>query len=89
MGLGAFAKRLIPEGDLLHLNTTYTTVCIMSRTYRNQPTYIFRPVQTYSELKQQYFDDDGYTVSSRHRYVPTNYDDISISAYKQLDHHHK
>jgi len=59
----------------------------MSRTYRRQPTYVFRPVHTYSELKQQYFDDDGYEVSTRHRYVPSLYDDINVSAYKQLDHH--
>jgi hypothetical protein len=59
----------------------------MSRTYRKQPTHIFRAVQTYNELKQQSFDDDGYTVSSRHRYIPSLYDDIHISAYQQLDHH--
>ena len=59
----------------------------MSRTYRKEPTYIFRPVQTFSELKQQYFDDEGYKVSSRHRNVPTLYDDVHVSAYKQLDHH--
>jgi hypothetical protein len=60
----------------------------MSRTYRKQPTHIFRAVQTHNELKQQSFDDDGYTVSSRHRYVPSLYDDIRVSAYQQLDHHH-
>jgi hypothetical protein len=59
----------------------------MSRTYRKQPTYVFRAVQTYSELKQQSFDDDGYTVSTRHRYIPSLYDDIKVSAYQQLDHH--
>jgi len=58
----------------------------MSRTYRKQPTYIFRPVQTFSELKQQFFDDEGYKVKSRHRNVPTLYDDVHVSAYKQLDH---
>ena len=68
-------------------DTTYTTVCTMSRTYRKEPTYIFRPVQTYSELKQQYFDDDGYQVKTRHRYIPSLYDDIRPSAYYQLDHH--
>lgn len=61
----------------------------MSRTYRKQPTYMFRPVQTYNELKQQFFDDDGYEVKTRHRYIPSLYDDISISAYKQLDHNSK
>lgn len=59
----------------------------MSRTYRKIPTYIWRPVQTFSELKQQSFDDDGYTVSTRHRYIPSLYDDIKVSAYQQLDHH--
>jgi hypothetical protein len=58
----------------------------MSRTYRKEPTYIWRPVRTYNELRQQFFDDEGYTVSTRHRYIPTLYDDIRISAYKQLDH---
>jgi hypothetical protein len=58
----------------------------MSRTYRKEPTYIFRPVRTYNELRQQFFDDEGYTVSTRQRYIPTLYDDINISAYKQLDH---
>jgi hypothetical protein len=58
----------------------------MSRTYRKEPTYIFRPVRTYNELRQQFFDDEGYTVSTRQRYIPTLYDDIHISAYKQLDH---
>ena len=47
---------------------------------------MWRPVRTYNELRQQFFDDDGYTVSTRHRYIPTLYDDIHISAYKQLDH---
>ena len=58
----------------------------MSRTYRKEPTYMFRPVRTYNELRQQFFDDEGYTVSTRQRYIPTLYDDIHISAYKQLDH---
>lgn len=58
----------------------------MSRTYRKEPTYIFRPVRTYNELRQKFFDDEGYTVSTRQRYIPTLYDDIHISAYKQLDH---
>jgi len=59
----------------------------MSRTYRKQPTHVFRAPQTHSELKQQYFDDDGYDVSQHKRYIPTNYDDIRPSAYNQLDHH--
>jgi hypothetical protein len=59
----------------------------MSRTYRKEPTYMFRPVRTFNELRQQFFDDEGYTVSTRQRYIPTLYDDIHISAYQQLDHH--
>jgi hypothetical protein len=59
----------------------------MSRTYRKEPTYMFRPVRTYNELRHQFFDDEGYTVSTRQRYIPTLYDDIHISAYQQLDHH--
>jgi uroporphyrinogen-III synthase len=63
----------------------------MSRTYRKQPTYIFRGVRTANELRQvrvsNDFYDDEYTVSIRHRYIPTNYDDIRVSAYQQLDHH--
>lgn len=62
----------------------------MSRTYRKQPTYIFRPVQTASELKQvkvsNDFYDDEYRVSFRHRYIPSLYDDIKVSAYQELDH---
>ena len=58
----------------------------MSRTYRKTPTHVFRAVQTYSELRQQAFDDDGYTVSTRHRYIPSLYDDIRPSSYNQLDH---
>lgn len=62
----------------------------MSRTYRNNPTYVFRPVKTFNELKQvsvskNYYDDE-YDVKIRHRYIPSLYDDIHISAYKQLDH---
>jgi len=59
----------------------------MSRTYRTNPTYIWRAPKTFNELKQQFFDDEGYTVKTRHRYIPTLYDDIHISAYQQLDHH--
>ena len=60
----------------------------MSRTYRTTPTHLFRSPKTHNELKQQYFDSDGYDVSYGKRYIPTNYDDIHVSAYKQLDHHH-
>ena len=63
----------------------------MSRTYRREPTFIFRGVRTANELRQvrvsnDYYDDQ-YTVSIRNRYIPTLYDDIKVSAYKQLDHH--
>jgi len=59
----------------------------MSRTYRNNPYFIFRSPKTANELKKQYFNDDGYDVSYHKRYLPTLHDDIRISAYKQLDHH--
>jgi hypothetical protein len=59
----------------------------MSRTYRKEPTHVFRAPKTHSELKQQYFDDDGYIVSQHKRYIPSSYDDIRPSAYNQLDHH--
>ena len=59
----------------------------MSRTYRKELTNVFRQVRTYSELRHKYFDDEDYTVSTRHRYVPSSYDDIRPSAYNQLDHH--
>ena len=63
----------------------------MSRTYRKQPTYIFRGVKTANELKQvkvsHDFYDDEYSVHIRTRYIPTLYDDIKVGAYYQLDHH--
>ena len=59
----------------------------MSRTYRKQPTFMFRAPKTFNELKQQSFDSDGFDVSVHKRYIPTLYDDIHVSAYKQLDHH--
>ncbi len=73
--------------------STDTTVCVMSRTYRKQPTYIFRGVKTANELKQvkvsnDYYDDE-YTPHIRKRYIPTLYDDIKVGAYYQLDHHQK
>ena len=74
------------EANLINLVTTDTTVCTMSRTYRNQPTHLFRSPKTYSELKQTYFDSDGYDVSQHKRYIPTSYDDIRPTAYYQLDH---
>jgi hypothetical protein len=64
---------------------------MMSRTYRKQPTYIFRAPKTFNELRANCddYNDTEYTVSKRNRYIPTLYDDISISAYQQLDHHHQ
>jgi hypothetical protein len=59
----------------------------MSRTHRRQSYFIFRAPRTFNELKQQQLLDDDYHVSTRHRYIPTLYDDISISANKELDHH--
>lgn len=62
----------------------------MSRTHRNQPTHIWRSPKTFNELKANCDDysDTEYTVSTRHRYIPTLYDDIHISAYQQLDYNH-
>lgn len=64
----------------------------MSRTYRKVPTYIFRPVKTFNELKQvrvsnDFYSEDEYTVSIRKRSIPTLYDDIRVSAYLEQDHH--
>jgi len=75
------------EANLVNLVTTYTTVCVMSRTHRKQPTRLFRSPKTYNELKQSYFDSDGYDVSYHKRYIPTSYDDIRSTAYYQHDHH--
>lgn len=72
----------VPLMDIMII--PYYTSWHMSRTYRKQPTYIWRPVRTANELRQQYFDDDGYQVKTRHRYIPSLYDDIHISAYQQL-----
>jgi hypothetical protein len=64
----------------------------MSRTYR-KPTYWKYPhrhPKTFNEIKANSvdYDDTGYTVSSRHRYVPTAWDDRVISAYYEQHHHH-
>ena len=62
----------------------------MSRTYRKQPTHFFRTPKTLNELKQVRVSNDyldtQYTVSTRNRYIPTSYDDLPVSANKQLDH---
>ena len=63
----------------------------MSRTYRNQPLRSqFRNPKTLNELKQvrvsnDYLDTE-YTVSTRHRYIPTAWDDITATSIYQLDH---
>lgn len=49
---------------------------------------MFRAPKTLNELKhRQLLDDDDYFVSTRHRYIPTLFDDIRISSNKELDHH--
>ena len=66
-------------------------VTTMSRTYRNQPLRSqFRNPKTLNELKQvrvsnDYLDTE-YTVSTRHRYIPTAWDDITATSIYQLDH---
>ena len=63
----------------------------MSRTYRNQPLRSqFRNPKTLNELKQvrvsnDYLDTE-YTVATRHRYIPTAWDDITATSIYQLDH---
>jgi len=67
----------------------------MSRTYR-KPTYWKYPhrhPKTLNELKQtrvnnDYYDTE-YTVSKRHRYIPTAWDDKVISAYYEQDYNRK
>ena len=64
----------------------------MSRTYRNQPLRNqFRHPQTFNERKQvlvsnDYYDSE-YTVSTRKRYIPTAWDDITATSIYQNDHH--
>ena len=66
-------------------------VTTMSRTYRNQPLRSqFRNPKTLNELKQvrvsnDYLDTE-YMVSTRHRYIPTAWDDITATSIYQLDH---
>lgn len=61
----------------------------MSRTRRRNSYYIFRAPKTFNELKQQHndYNESQYFVNIRKRYIPSLYDDISISASKELDHH--
>jgi hypothetical protein len=62
----------------------------MSRTHRKVPFgYPHRNPKTFNELKQvkvsdDYFDSE-YQVSTRKRYIPTSWDDLLASSYKQLD----
>lgn len=63
----------------------------MSRTYRKQPLRNqFRQPKTFNERKQvrvsnTYYDSE-YTVSTRKRYIPTAWDDITASSIYQTDH---
>jgi len=61
----------------------------MSKTYRRTSYFIFRAPKTFNELKQQHSDynESQYSVNIKKRYIPTLYDDITISASKELDHH--
>ena len=63
----------------------------MSRTYRKQPVHDqFRHPKTLNELKQVRVSNDyldtQYPVSTRHRYIPTAYDDITATSIYQNDH---
>jgi hypothetical protein len=63
----------------------------MSRTYRKQPLRNqFRHPQTFNERKQvlvsnNYYDPE-YTVSTRKRFIPTAWDDITATSIYQNDH---
>jgi len=80
------------EANLVNLVTTYTTVCVMSRTHRKQPLrHQFRYPKTLNEKKQvnvsnNYYDSD-YTVKIRTRYIPSAWDDITATSIYQNDHH--
>ena len=62
----------------------------MSRTHRKRLYgYPHRNPQTLNELKQvkvsnDYYDTQ-YQVSTRKRYIPTAWDDLLASSYKELD----
>ena len=63
----------------------------MSRTYRKQPLRNqFRHPKTLNELRQvsDDYNDTQYLVSTRNRYIPTAYDDITATSIYQNDHHH-
>ena len=60
----------------------------MSRTYRKQPVRNqFRHPQTLNELKNRDYLDSEYMVSTRKRYIPTAWDDVTASSIYQNDHH--
>ena len=61
----------------------------MSRTYRKQPLRNqFRHPRTFYEIRSNSDDylDTEYTVSTRNRYIPTAYDDITATSIYQNDH---
>ena len=61
----------------------------MSRTYRKQPLRSqFRHPKTLNELRQvsDDYNDTQYPVSTRNRYIPTAYDDITATSIYQNDH---
>ena len=66
-------------------------VTTMSRTYRKQPLRNqFRHPKTFNEIRQvsDDYNDTQYTVSTRHRYIPTAYDDITATSIYQNDYNH-
>jgi hypothetical protein len=61
----------------------------MSRTYRKQPLRNqFRNPKTFNELRQvsDDYNDTEYPVSTRHRYIPSAWDDITATSIYQNDH---
>jgi hypothetical protein len=63
----------------------------MSRTYRKQPLRNqFRNPRTFNEIRNNSDDyqDSEYIVSTRNRYIPTAYDDITATSIYQNDHPH-
>jgi hypothetical protein len=61
----------------------------MSRTYRKQPLRNqFRHPKTLNELRQvsDDYNDTQYPVSTRNRYIPTAWDDITATSIYQNDH---
>jgi hypothetical protein len=63
----------------------------MSRTYRKQPLRNqFRNPRTFNEIRNNSDDyqDSEYIVSTRNRYIPTSYDDITATSIYQNDHPH-